>query len=56
MLLNVLILLLSEGKPIPTELRKDEAELRKLLAYDEKEQDGKSRTQYMLKEAQNREK
>ena len=30
-----------EGKPIPTELRKDEAELRKLLAYDEKESESK---------------
>jgi len=30
---------LDEGKAIPTELRKDEVELRKLLAYDEKEQD-----------------
>lgn len=28
---------LDEGKAIPTELRKDEAELRKLLAYDENE-------------------
>lgn len=26
---------LDEGKPIPTELRKDESELRKLLAYDD---------------------
>jgi len=27
---------LDEGKPIPTELRKDESELRKLVAYDDK--------------------
>ena len=27
---------LDEGKPIPTELRKEEGELRKLLAYDDR--------------------
>lgn len=31
-----------EGKAIPTELRKDEAELRKLLTYDDKDNESKS--------------
>lgn len=33
--------LILEGKAIPTELRKDEAELRKLLTYDDKEGESK---------------
>lgn len=28
---------LDEGKPIPTELRKDESELRKLMKFDDEE-------------------
>ena len=31
-----------DGKPIPTELRKDEGELRKLIEYDDEARDSKS--------------
>ena len=32
---------LSEGKPIPTELRKDEAELRKAIEFDDEKHERK---------------
>lgn len=34
-LICVFLFLCLEGKPIPTELRKDENELRKLIAFDD---------------------
>ena len=34
------VLLSSEGKPIPTELRNEEAKLRDALAYDDEEHEG----------------
>ena len=33
--LTITYLLFAEGKPIPTELRKDEAELRKAIEFDD---------------------
>lgn len=39
---------LDDGKPIPTELRKDEAELRRLIAYDDEKSNGLNKPDEMI--------
>lgn len=44
----IFLLLFSEGKPIPTELRKDEAALRKAIEFDDEKHERKYRTLYIF--------